>query len=223
MVRQLASIVLAASAAAATAQSAPIYTPQYVPAQYNTQYAPPAPSPVNEWLKVAELPPGTPIVVHQRGYNWPVQCSLVWINPKALACDTVASNVPSQRLVIQANSVDNIHALSYAPPQQAYNPPQQAPAPIYVQPPVAAYAPPPPPPFSLYVAPQREHHAGAIITFGVVAGALVGGLIGKGFSTAGGFTGAALGGIAGGGIGIAVVEANEHSQPTYPGYRYQHP
>jgi len=221
MVRQaLTSVLLAASTAAmAAAQTADslVYTPQYVPAQY-TQYAPPAPNPANEWLRVAELPPGTPIVVHQRGYNWPVQCSLVWINPKALACDTVASNVPSQRLVIQANSVDNIHALSY-------NPPQAAPAPSYVQPmqqpPVAVYAPPPP--FTPYVAPPREHHAGAIITFGVLAGALVGGLIGKGFSTSGGFTGAALGGIAGGGIGIAVVEANEHSQPNYPGYRYQHP
>ncbi len=190
------------------------YALQYAP----QQYAPVAP-PQSDWSRVAELPPGTPIVVHQRGYQFPIQCRLVWINPKALACDTVATNVPSQRLVVQAASVDSVHALSYAPPPPPPAPTYVAP---YAQPPVQAYTLAPTP---RYVQPaqvyrQPERHAGPIIALGVVAGALVGGLIGKNFSTTGGFLGAALGGIGGAGISFAAVEA--YDRPSYP-QGYGHP
>jgi len=186
------------SCAAASAQYAP---PNYSPQPYAPQ------SPTTSWQQVAEMPPGTLLVIHQRGSNWPIQCALAWINPKSLACDTPATTAPSQRLIFQANSVDSIQPLPAAPPPE--------PATAYVAPPapVPVYTPPPrySSNYGAYAGP--EHHNTGVIVLCAAAGGLLGGLIGKGWSTQAGFLGAAFGGLGGAAIGFAATDA--YDRPHY--------
>jgi len=194
MLRQALLLALVSSlTAAATAQS-----------PYS--YAPPAP-PTSGIEAISNLAPGTLIVVHQRGTNIPIQCTLAWVNPRSFACDTAATNTPAQRLTFPANSIEYVRPLAAAAP----------PPPAYVEAPQPqiAYAPAPQPvfvaPAQTYFAPPDHHQAGVVVLC-AAAGALLGGLIGKGWSTEAGVLGAAFGGLTGGGIGFAATEYDQRNQ-----------
>jgi len=194
-----ASIVFAVSAATAAAQSPYAYAPQ---APTSAPSGPSVP-----WQQLAQMPPGTLLLVHQRGSNWPIQCTLAWINPKSFACDTPATTAPAQRLTFPASSLESVQVLN-----ATAEPLPPAPTPTYVQPqPQIVYTPPPP---SRYVQPYPvaapEHHAAGVVVLCAAAGGLLGGLVGKGWSTQAGFLGAGFGGILGGAIGFAAIDNYDH-------------
>jgi len=186
------SLVFIACTAVATAQSP--YAPQA-----------PASAPSVPWQQLAQMPPGTLLLVHQRGSNWPIQCTLAWINPRSFACDTPATTAPAQRLTFPASSLESVQVLN-----ATAEPLPPAPAPTYAPPPSTyvqpSYAQPYP------VAARPEHHAAGVIVLCAAAGGLLGGLVGKGWSTQAGFLGAGFGGILGGAIGFAAIDSYDRPQ-----------
>lgn len=60
------------------------------------------------WKKIANLPPGTPILVRQAGPGLPQPCQLAWIDNTALACDGWSPDGAPQRLIFPAASVASV-------------------------------------------------------------------------------------------------------------------
>jgi hypothetical protein len=69
---------------------------------------PDAPMPTHlahQWQRIANLPPGTPILVADRTRSIPTQCDLLWIDTTALACTTVDPIAGPQRTIFPATSI----------------------------------------------------------------------------------------------------------------------
>lgn len=50
------------------------------------------PPPSRQWRKVAQLPPGSRILVRKQGKQVPQSCTLAWIDDATLACDGVRAS-----------------------------------------------------------------------------------------------------------------------------------
>jgi hypothetical protein len=65
------------------------------------------PGPRN-WLKIADLPPGTALEVHEPYARYSADCTLVWIDNNALACDTFDLHGAAQRVVYRRAEVESV-------------------------------------------------------------------------------------------------------------------
>ena len=72
-------------------------------AQTQTPDAPLPPRLTHQWQRIANLPPGTPILVEERTRPIPTQCALLWIDANALACTT-----GSNRIIFPATSLISV-------------------------------------------------------------------------------------------------------------------
>jgi len=68
--------------------------------QAQTPDAPTPPHLTHQWQRIANLPPGTPILVANRTQPIPTQCDLLWIDTSALACTT-----GPQRIIFPVTSI----------------------------------------------------------------------------------------------------------------------
>ena len=68
--------------------------------QAQTPDAPTHPHLTHQWQRIANLPPGTPILVANRTQLLPTQCDLLWIDTTALACAT-----GPQRIIFPVTSI----------------------------------------------------------------------------------------------------------------------
>jgi len=60
------------------------------------------------WQKIADLPPGTPLVVHEPYARTSADCTLVWIDNNALACDTFDLHGAAQRVVFRRAEIESV-------------------------------------------------------------------------------------------------------------------
>jgi len=70
----------------------------------------PPPAPSRQWRKVAQLPPGTRILVREQGKQVPQSCTLTWIDDTKLACDgiTASGTGKIERLIYPIASVASV-------------------------------------------------------------------------------------------------------------------
>jgi len=57
----------------------------------------------HQWQRIANLPPGTPILVREHYAPYPIPCTLVWIDNNSVACDG-----PDDRVIYPAASLASI-------------------------------------------------------------------------------------------------------------------
>jgi hypothetical protein len=60
------------------------------------------------WQKIADLPPGTPLEVHEPYARTSADCTLVWIDNNALACDTFDLRGAVQRVVYRRAEIESV-------------------------------------------------------------------------------------------------------------------
>jgi len=60
------------------------------------------------WQKMADLPPGTPLEVHEPFARGSADCTLVWIDNNALACDTFDPHGEAQRIVYRRAEIESV-------------------------------------------------------------------------------------------------------------------
>jgi hypothetical protein len=66
-----------------------------------------SPGPHN-WQKIADLPPGTPLEVHETYARFAADCTLVWVDNNALACDTFDLHGVAQRVVYRRTEIESV-------------------------------------------------------------------------------------------------------------------
>ena len=57
----------------------------------------------HQWQHIANLPPGTPILIRERYAPYPTPCALAWIDNNSVACDG-----PEGRIIYPATSLASI-------------------------------------------------------------------------------------------------------------------
>jgi hypothetical protein len=62
----------------------------------------------HNWNKIADLPPGTPLEVHEPYARTSTDCTLVWIDNNALACDTFDLRGVVQRVVYRRAEIESV-------------------------------------------------------------------------------------------------------------------
>jgi len=62
----------------------------------------------HNWNKIADLPPGTPLEVHEPYARSSTDCTLVWIDNNALACDTFDLHGAAQRVVYLRAEIESV-------------------------------------------------------------------------------------------------------------------
>ena len=62
----------------------------------------------HNWQKIADLPPGTLLEVHEPYARYSADCTLVWIDNNALACDTFDLHGASQRVVYRRAEIESV-------------------------------------------------------------------------------------------------------------------
>ena len=62
----------------------------------------------HNWQKIADLPPGTLLEVHEPYARYSADCTLVWIDNNALACDTFDLHGAAQRVVYRRAEIESV-------------------------------------------------------------------------------------------------------------------
>jgi hypothetical protein len=62
----------------------------------------------HNWQKIADLPSGTPLEVHEPYARYSTDCTLVWIDNNALACDTFDLHGAAQRVVYRRAGIESV-------------------------------------------------------------------------------------------------------------------
>lgn len=80
----------------------------YPPLHAQITDAPMPPRLAHQWQRIANLPPGFPILVEERINPLPTQCDLLWIDTHALACTTIDPITGPRRIVFPAASIVSV-------------------------------------------------------------------------------------------------------------------
>jgi hypothetical protein len=79
----------------------------------------------HQWQRIADLTPGTLILVQQDDNPYRIPCTLVWIDNNALACDISTYDAPPHRVIYPAPSIYSVRPAP--PPHFADDSPSPAP------------------------------------------------------------------------------------------------
>ena len=62
----------------------------------------------HQWQKIAHLPPGTPILIHETYARYPTPCTLIWIDTTSIACDITTFDAAPRRIIYPATSIESV-------------------------------------------------------------------------------------------------------------------
>jgi len=79
---------------------------------------------LHQWTRIADLPPGTPLLVQETYNPHPTPCTLAWIDNTALACDIIPFDAP-RRVIYPATSIQSVRPAP--PPHYADDDPSMKP------------------------------------------------------------------------------------------------